>query len=145
MLFMGETGTGKGLFAQVVHESSARRDRPFVQVNCAALPEPLLDIWQRHVLAIDSQAECRPIVHQPHFQHTLLFIDNGTIEAELTILEFKDITAFIGNACHAIDGRDFGIAIYLDAAAIGIGCCNGGDICRQGCQHTEQDKCGFHF
>ena len=43
ILFMGETGTGKGMFAQVVHEMSARRDRPFVQVNCAALPEHLLE------------------------------------------------------------------------------------------------------
>lgn len=43
ILFMGETGTGKGLFAQVVHEISNRRDRPFVQVNCAALPEQLLE------------------------------------------------------------------------------------------------------
>ncbi|HTK32910.1 MAG TPA: sigma 54-interacting transcriptional regulator [Candidatus Saccharimonadaceae bacterium] len=43
LLFMGETGTGKGLLAQVVHEISNRRDAPFVQVNCAALPEQLLE------------------------------------------------------------------------------------------------------
>ena len=43
VLFMGETGTGKGLLAQVVHEISSRRDRALVQVNCAAIPEQLLE------------------------------------------------------------------------------------------------------
>jgi transcriptional regulator with GAF, ATPase, and Fis domain len=43
LLFMGETGTGKGLLAHVVHEISARREGPFVQVNCAAIPEQLLE------------------------------------------------------------------------------------------------------
>jgi transcriptional regulator with PAS, ATPase and Fis domain len=43
VLFMGETGTGKGMLAQVVHEVSNRRDHPFVQVNCAAIPEQLLE------------------------------------------------------------------------------------------------------
>src|SRR6185503_16508762 len=43
VLFMGETGTGKGLLAQVLHELSSRREHSFVQVNCAALPEQLLE------------------------------------------------------------------------------------------------------
>jgi Nif-specific regulatory protein len=43
LLFLGETGTGKGLLAHVVHEISSRRDGPFVQVNCAAIPEQLLE------------------------------------------------------------------------------------------------------
>lgn len=43
LIVNGETGTGKGLTAKILHYSSARADAPFVEVNCAALPRDMLE------------------------------------------------------------------------------------------------------
>ena len=43
VLVLGETGTGKGLLAQSIHETSTRRKRPFIHVNCGALPTGLVE------------------------------------------------------------------------------------------------------
>jgi PAS domain S-box-containing protein len=43
VLIMGETGTGKGLFAKFIHDASSRRTGPLIEVNCASLPPTLLE------------------------------------------------------------------------------------------------------
>ncbi len=43
ILLLGESGVGKGLLARFIHKSSQRSDKPLIQINCAALPENLLE------------------------------------------------------------------------------------------------------
>jgi formate hydrogenlyase transcriptional activator len=43
VLLLGETGVGKQLFAQAIHDASSRRGLPMINVNCAAIPTTLIE------------------------------------------------------------------------------------------------------
>ena len=42
VLLLGESGTGKDIFAQAIHNTSSRRDGPYVAINCATIPRDLI-------------------------------------------------------------------------------------------------------
>jgi two-component system response regulator AtoC len=76
ILIRGESGTGKELVARALHERSLRRDKPFVKVNCAALPTELLE---SELFGFEKGAFTGAIQHKPgkfeFANHGTMFLD----------------------------------------------------------------------
>jgi DNA-binding NtrC family response regulator/DNA-binding CsgD family transcriptional regulator len=62
VLILGETGVGKDVAASMLHELSPRSERPFLQINCAALPEPLMEseLFGHERGAFSGADKCKP-------------------------------------------------------------------------------------
>jgi DNA-binding NtrC family response regulator len=92
VLLQGETGTGKGLVARVIHDSGPRASGPFIEVNCAAIPETMLEaeLFGFDPGAFTDTKRAKPGLFEAASGGTL-FLDE--IDALPLVLQGKLITA----------------------------------------------------
>ncbi|MCY3002595.1 MAG: sigma-54 dependent transcriptional regulator [Planctomycetota bacterium] len=112
LLLLGETGTGKEVAARAVHAESARAERPFVAVNCGALPEHLAEseLFGHERGAFTGATEARAGIFER--AHTgVVFLDElGELRLALQVkllrvLQERTLTRVGGNRERAIDVR----------------------------------------
>jgi DNA-binding NtrC family response regulator len=92
VLIEGETGTGKELAARALHYGGARRDHPFIPLNCGALPDTLMEnelFGHRKGAYTDAKSEQAGVI--AHADHGTLFLDEIdalTPKAQIVFLRF---------------------------------------------------------
>ncbi len=112
VLIRGETGTGKELVARAIYQHSTRADKPFIAVNCAAIPENLLESELfGHERGAFTGAESRRIGRFEQADGGTLFLDEiGDLSAFtqaklLRVLQEKSIQRVGGKETIAVDAR----------------------------------------
>jgi formate hydrogenlyase transcriptional activator len=112
VLILGETGVGKELFAQAIHDASPRRHRPMIRVSCAALSPTLIDSELfGHERGAFTDAWCRRIGRFEAANGSTLFLDEiGDLSPEtqaklLRVLQEQTIERLGGQASIKVDVR----------------------------------------
>jgi formate hydrogenlyase transcriptional activator len=112
VLVLGETGTGKELVAHALHERSTRAMRPFVPVNCAALPETLVEseLFGHERGAFTGAVARKPGRFEQAHHGTILLDEVGDLPADaqaklLRVLEDGVVQRVGGTACTKVDAR----------------------------------------
>ena len=103
VLLHGETGAGKELVAQILHNSSERRDRPFVAVNCAAIPAELLEAEMFGIgKGVATGVDARPGKFRQAEGGTLLLDEIGEM---VPALQAKLLRALQEKEIHPVGGE----------------------------------------
>jgi DNA-binding NtrC family response regulator len=94
VLISGETGTGKGLCAKLIHSLSPRREGPMITINCAALPASLIhsELFG-HEKGAFTGAQSRYIGHIERANHGTLFLDeigDLSLDLQVNLLQFLE-------------------------------------------------------
>ena len=112
VLLLGESGTGKELFAQAIHEASARSGGPFVKINCAALPASLIEaeLFGVEKGAFTGADRARPGRFEEAHRGTLFLDEIGELDLALQpkllrALEERVVERLGGGAARAVDVR----------------------------------------
>ncbi|MCI0409707.1 MAG: sigma-54 dependent transcriptional regulator [Acidobacteria bacterium] len=112
VLLTGESGTGKELVAQAIHRRSDRRDRPFISINCGALPEGLLEseLFGFERGAFTGAVEAKPGKFELAHGGTLLLDEVGEMSPKtqvefLRVLQEKEFRRLGGERLIRVDVR----------------------------------------
>ena len=110
VLILGETGTGKGLLARAFHEAGPRRDHPFVDINCAAIPETLLEaeLFGYERGAFTDARQAKPGLFQTAHGGTLFLDEIGLLPVSLqskllTVLEDRSVRRLGSTRAEPVD------------------------------------------
>jgi PAS domain S-box-containing protein len=87
VLITGDTGTGKELIAHTVHDSSYRNSKPFVEINCAALPEHLVEseLFGYEKGAFSGADSCKPGLFEMADKGTLFLDEIGELQSHVQV------------------------------------------------------------
>ena len=116
VLITGETGTGKGLVARTLHYAGPRRERPFIEINCAAIPEALVEseLFGHERGAFTDAKVARSGLFQAADRGTLFLDEVGCLPL---VIQVKLLKAIEEKAVRPVGGRsERGIDVHVVAA-----------------------------